>query len=155
MGFAGSMVVLNNGQGLWGLGSGIPFSYDRLAEDGSNRSLLNEGTYPNPSVQLANALQSNNVNFVGSEAMTANGSADVPLYAPATWVQGTSYSHLDSSYGATSDALMIGFLSRGVAIQSLGPVTQGLMQDIGWNQAEDGVPWSALVNDIYMPSIQN
>ena len=70
--FAGSMSV-SSGQGSWGLGSGFPFIYDRFTEDGAGQSLINTSAYPNPSIALATALQSNAVFFDGPQAIAANG----------------------------------------------------------------------------------
>ncbi|HET6273662.1 MAG TPA: hypothetical protein VFG32_11815, partial [Bacteroidota bacterium] len=58
--FAGSMTV-SSGQGSWGLGSGFPFIFDRVAENGAGESLLNTALFPNPSSALATQLQSNSV----------------------------------------------------------------------------------------------
>lgn len=134
LGFMGSMRV-NSGQGSWG-GTITPLTpniYDRFAEDGAGNSLINTAVYPNPSTTLGNALRSNNVWFDGPYANAANGGGRVKLYAPATWAQGSSYAHLDyATYAGTINALMVYAISSGTSIHDPGPVTRGLLNDVGW-----------------------
>jgi hypothetical protein len=94
--FIGSMDV-TSGQGSWGDGTGYPFIYDRFSENGVGQSLLNTTLFPNPSVALATQLQSNSVFFTGPQAIAANGGTPPPLYAPSSWEQGSSFSHLDEA----------------------------------------------------------
>lgn len=152
LGFLGSMLVddgINNannpvecigvsGQGCWGLGSGFPFIYDRFAEDGNGVSLLNTGTYPNPSTALKNALTGQvggGVYFDGPNANAANGGARVKLYTPLSWSQGSSYAHLDEIFNGTPNALMTYSLDKAEAIHSPGPVMLGIFKDTGWTTA--------------------
>ncbi|RME70609.1 MAG: DUF11 domain-containing protein, partial [Chloroflexi bacterium] len=127
LGFLGSMDVAFS-EGTWGY-SGYPFSYDRFTEDGAGTPLLN---YPSPSASLKNALTSGAVFFDGPTANSANGGARVPLYAPSVWQDGSSYSHLAESYNNTINALMTYSLAWGESEHDPGPVTMGIMQDIGW-----------------------
>ena len=154
LGFSGSMQVGTlNGQvvGRWGFGTGAPFTYDLFVVNGGNQFLIDTSIFPNTSPQLAQQLQSNNLFFVGSEAFWANGRKGVPLYAPTNWVQGTSYSHLALSYRDTPESLMVGFLSNGEANHSFGPVTVGLMNDMGWNEALPVFNYSELTTKTFMP----
>jgi len=131
--FAGTMYV-SSGQGSWGYGTGYPYIYDRFAEDGNGVSLLNTGTYPNPSAALANALTGHvgGVFFDGTYANAANGGSRVQLYTPSTWQSGSSYSHLAESFNGTVNALMTFSLNNGEAIHNPGPVTCGILKDLGW-----------------------
>lgn len=147
LGFAGSMDV-SGGLGSWGGGTGYPIAYDRFAEDNAGTSLLDTGTYPNNSVALANALTSGNIFFDGTHANAANGGTRVPLYAPATWNDGSSFSHLDESYNSTPNALMTYSLGFGESEHSPGPVTMGLLQDVGWTGG-------GVVTQTYTLSIQS
>ncbi len=131
LGFAGSMTV-SNGLGSWGGGSGYAYAYDRFTENGSAQALLNTTLFPNGSAALATQLQSDAVYFNGSNARAANAGSRVPLYAPASWSQGSSYSHLAESYNNTPNALMTYSLARGESIHDPGPVVLGLMRDLGW-----------------------
>lgn len=132
LGFAGSMFVSGSGVGMWGL-AGNPFIYDRFTQDGSGNSLLNQSIYPNVSTALGNALRSGNIFFSGPNANAANGGNRVSLYAPSSWSQGSSYSHLAESFNNTPNDLMTFSISNGTAIHDPGPVVLGMFQDMGWN----------------------
>ena len=161
LGFLGSMRV-DNGTGdiectgIAGLGcygySGIPMIYDRYTENGSGTGLL---TFPNNSAALTVQLTSNNVFFDSPGANFANGGGRVPLYAPTTWRQGSSYSHLAESYNGTLYALMTFSISKGETIYNPGSVTLCMFEDMGWTIAEScgGVPISGLAADNDGPTI--
>ncbi len=93
LGFIGSMRIFN-GLGFWGLGTS-PFIYDRFTLNGWGQRLLDTTLFPNPSATLATELQSNDIFFDGSNAVTAAGGENPKLYAPHVWTSGSSYSHLD------------------------------------------------------------
>jgi hypothetical protein len=131
LGFLGSMQVAS-GQGSWGGGSPYPFAYDRFTENGSGQALINTSLFPNPSAALAAQLQSNSIFFDGANANAGNGGARVPLYAPATFSSGSSYSHLAESYNGTVNALMTYSLANGESIHNPGPVVLGMFKDMGW-----------------------
>ncbi|MDA8241246.1 MAG: PKD domain-containing protein [Nitrospiraceae bacterium] len=135
LGFLGSMNVSGN-QGSWGW-SGIPYAYDRFAVNGAGQSLINTAMFPNPSAALGTALTNNNVYFNGTSAVAANGGSSAKLYAPAPWSPGSSYAHLDyDTYTSTPNALMVYMISYGTSIHDPGPVTLGVLKDIGWSLAE-------------------
>jgi hypothetical protein len=133
LGFAGSMVV-SGGSGSWGYGSPYPFIYDRFTENGSGQSLVDD--FPNNSVALANQLTGGDIFFNGPNTNPANGGAPAELYAPGTWQQGSSYSHLDESFNGTPNALMTYSLNNGEANHLPGPVMLGIFADIGWTLAQ-------------------
>ncbi|MCW5592007.1 MAG: pre-peptidase C-terminal domain-containing protein [Burkholderiales bacterium] len=138
LGFTGGMSVAS-GQGSWGGGgaSAIPYAYDRFTENAAGQDLINTALFPNPSAALATQLTSGGVYFNGANANAANGGADprVPLYAPATWNGGSSYSHLAESFNTSSggvNSLMTYSLPSGDSIHDPGPVTLGIFRDLGW-----------------------
>ena len=145
LGFFGSMNVDDgsgddecdgvNGNGCWAFEGfpGIPVIYDRFAEDGPGTSLIDTGTYPNPSAALGTALRSNDVHFDGALVGATLGNRG-PLYAPSPWVAGSSYSHWDeSSFPAGNEnSLMTPMISTGESNHSPGPATCALLEDIGW-----------------------
>ncbi len=137
--FAGSMTIAS-GQGSWGQASGFPFIFDRVAENGAGQSLINTGLFPNPSSALAAQLQSNSVFYNGPQAVAANGGTRPPLYAPASWIQGSSYSHLnESTYPAgNQNSLMTPEIGTAEAIHSPGAVTLGMFRDMGWTTSGGG-----------------
>lgn len=133
LGFFGTMSVGSScgggGIGCWGYGSGIPSIYDRFTENGAGTALL---SYPNNSSELGAQLTSNNIFFDGPNERLANGNSPAPLYAPGSWQQGSSYSHLAESYNGTANALMTYSLAPGEAQHNPGPVMLGIFTDMGW-----------------------
>jgi len=146
LGFAGTLYV-DSGDGKWWHSS--PDAYDRFTEDNSGTSLVDTGTYPQNSVALKDALTSGNVFFDGTKANAANGGNRVELYAPGTWNGGSSYSHLDQSFNGTPSALMTYSLGFGESEHSPGPVTEGLLQDIGWTMG------GSSPTQVYMLTVQS
>jgi len=132
LGFSGSMNV-SSGQGSWGGGTSYPIAYDRFTENGSGQSLINISLFPNPSASLAAQLTSSNLYFDGPHANAANGGSRAKLYAPGTWDSGSSYSHLDEIYDGTVNALMTYSLNSAEAIHVPGPITMGILTDVGWS----------------------
>ncbi len=139
LGFSGSMDICY-GMGVWAynwncspMNPPYPDSYDRFAVDGAGHGLIDPAYYTNNSAALAAALKSNNLYFNGENARFANGGANVRLFAPYSWQQGSSYSHLDYlTFGGTSNALMVFAIGDGYAIHDPGPVGMGLLKDVGW-----------------------
>lgn len=76
--------------------------------------------------------------FVGANAMAANGGNPVNLYSPATWVQGSSGSHLDTDFFNVANGrqpLMMNHeaaVAEGLDIRVLSSIELGLLQDIGY-----------------------
>jgi hypothetical protein len=55
------------------------------------------------------------------------------MYAPSPWVDGSSYSHLDyNTFAGTANSMMVWRVSDGSANHNPGPVTTGLLKDLGW-----------------------
>jgi len=152
LGFSGSMIVdsdtcdpsnlecycsaTTSGLACWGYRTGFPMVYDLFTVDSSGLSLIDTNNFGNPSSELKAALLGQ-VYFTGTNAVSANGLADVPLYSPDTWEWGSSYVHLDESYNGTANALMTYALYNGEVQHDPGPVTLGIFKDIGWALAEE------------------
>ncbi len=129
--FGGSMDY-SGGQGSWGVW-GDPNIYDTFLRDESGNALTNTAIYPNPSATLGSAFTSASVWFHGTNAMFANNGQRVKLYAPSTWAPGTSLLHLDyTTYRNTPNRLMVHSIQTGTAVHNPGPVTKGLLTDLGW-----------------------
>ena len=131
LGFAGSMTV-SGGMGSWGLGSGFPFAYDLSPENGSGEQLIT--VFPNPSAALAAQLTGDDIYFNSPNAVVANGGSPPKLYAPSSWDQGSSYSHLDEATfsAGNPNSLMTPQLGQAEAIHSPGAITLGMFEDMGW-----------------------
>ena len=130
LGFVGSMSV-SGASGSWGT-NGYPYIFDRFAVNGSSQQLIS--TFANPSTALATQLQSDNIYFNGSWATQQNGNSNPKLYAPATWQQGSSFSHLDEATFQAGDtnSLMTPALAGAESVHDPGPITTGIFQDMGW-----------------------
>lgn len=144
LGFVGSASV-NSGNGSWGQGSGFPFVYDRFTENGAGAAIINTGAFPNPSAALAAQLQGADLFFDGPQAAASNGGSRPKLYAPGTWIQGSSYSHLDEATfpAGNPNALMTPQIGTAEAIHYIGPVTVGMFRDMGWEIDAPEPPASA------------
>jgi len=127
-----------SGLGKIGYGSGNPNIYDVFMKDGAGTLLID---YPDAlavggSTALGSALTSNDLWFHGSKAMAANGGPRVKMYAPSAWSGGSSYSHLDySTFNDTPNELMVYAVSSGESVHDPGVITNGLLQDLGWQPA--------------------
>jgi len=133
--FAGWMSC-SGGTGSWGGGTGYPVIYDRFMRDGAGNPLIDTGAYANPSVALGSALTSNSLWFHGTNAMAANSGQRIKMFAPSTWMSGSSYSHLDyNTFAGGENRLMVYAISSGVSTHDPGPVTLGIFEDMGWSVA--------------------
>lgn len=139
LGFVGSMRVDNGSgtvecTGVAGIGCygyvGYPMIYDRFTQNGPGAPLL---SFQNDSTVLADQLTSNAIYFDAPNARLANGGQRVPLYAPASWKAGSSYSHLAESYNGSENTLMTFSVSAGETIYHPGNVALGLFKDMGWS----------------------
>ena len=124
-----------------GLGTGAPNIYDVFMKDSAGTLLIDyvDALSSTGSTALGTALTSNGLWFHGSKAMTANGGQRVKMYAPSTWRGGSSFSHLDyDTFNNTPNQMMVWAVSSGEAIHDPGVITNGLLQDLGWQPA--GIP---------------
>jgi len=132
LGFSGTATMVGT-LGMYGSGTAFPGVYDRFTRgnDGTTVLSFHVGTL---TTGLGTLLRGGNLYWSGSAAMLGNGGVMLRLFAPATWAQGTSYSHLDeSTYGPGNiNSLMTPFINDGEAIHDPGPITRGLLEDIGW-----------------------
>jgi hypothetical protein len=125
--------------GIGEIGFGSPRNpsiYDRFIEDGAGNKLI---SYSNPSSDLGNALRSNNLWWNGTYANAGNGGGRVKMYAPSTWSSGSSYSHLDyNTFVGTINSLMVFAIGSGSSQHNPGPVTMGILKDMGWQEPVSG-----------------
>jgi len=144
LGFTGSMRVggyCGSGNGCWGVNShgfltGYPAIYDRFAVNGLGQPLIS--SFANNSPELAAQLTSGSIYFNGPNAVKANGSSNVNLYAPNPWRQGSSYAHLGEIFNGTPNALMTFSISNGESLHNPGPVMLCMFKDMGWTAAVSG-----------------
>ncbi len=138
LGFIGNLYVSHNtgfcGDGPFGSLYPCPTIYDRFAVDSDNIALFSY--LPGDPYALAARLKSD-ANFGGPNTRVANAGMAAKLYTPAYWQQGSSFSHLDqATFESGENRLMTPSYS---SARHPGPVTLGIMQDMGWLRV-DGVP---------------
>ncbi|MDP2855383.1 MAG: CFI-box-CTERM domain-containing protein [Smithellaceae bacterium] len=142
--FSGSMISVDGitGAATWGMGSPVyPNIYDYYMRDNSGNQLINTAVYANGSAALGSAVRSDSIWFHGTNAIAANGGTRVKMYAPAAWAGGSSYSHLNyATFSGGANRLMVYATSIGVATHDPGPVTKGLLKDLGWTVSGGAVP---------------
>jgi hypothetical protein len=133
LGFVGFMGY-SAGTGSWGFGTAYPAIYDRFAINSSFQSLINTSIFPNPSTGLGVQLVGNNLYFTGPYTVAANNGFAARLFAPATWTQGSSYSHLDETTYSVGNpnSLMTPYLNSTEAIHDPGSIVRGMFNDMGW-----------------------
>ncbi len=134
LGFAASVNVQND-SGTYGFG-GNPLIYDVFCEDGEMVPLLE---LTSGSSEVADWATSNDLFWNGSEGFDEQNGVRPRLYAPADYQQGSSISHLnEATYPAgQADALMTPFINQAEAIHGLGPITLGMLCDMGWCADEE------------------
>ena len=87
-----------------------------------------------PSDALTKLYTSNDLFWNGKKGVEANSGVSPQLYAPSEWRQGSSYTHLDEITFSPGNAnsLMTPSLDDQEAIHDPGPITLGMLEDMGW-----------------------
>ena len=130
LGFTG-LFNSTSGKGAYGYGNdNLGGIFDQYVFNQRGDKLVNKSQFPDPSVGLNLQLTSG---WLAFNTHLAGGSLP-RLYAPATWNEGSSIYHLDEATYPPGDpnSLMTPFTGMGEAIHSPGPVTLGIMYEIGW-----------------------
>jgi hypothetical protein len=107
--------------------------YDLFLETPPGLELTDAVRFPSPSTALLGAVIER-LDFSGDSAVSRNGGELVPLFAPETFDVGSSVSHLDErAYrGGTENALMTPSIANGEAVRDPGPISLGVLADLGW-----------------------
>ena len=124
------------GAGCWGLdddqGTTLPFIFDRFLDDANGVPMLDESVYPNPSLALGDLLESEAL-FVDGATVVGVYGEPAPVWAPAPFDRGSSFSHWDEVViRGSSAALMTPQVARGEAYQDPGDITCAFFADMGW-----------------------
>lgn len=131
LGFTGFFYADNSqgGYGFWEQGDLT--SFDQMVMRSTGELLTDTLVFENPSNALKNALVSGNL-YAKSPAAFTN--SYPRLYAPGSWDDGSSIYHLnDATYASSNrNSLMTHAMGRGEATHDPGPVTMGILADIGW-----------------------
>jgi hypothetical protein len=117
-----------------------PLVWDTFIEGGDGTKLTSLGF--TDSSTLGTFFTSNDLWWNGPHAKSANGGSRVKIYAPSEWRSGSSLSHLDfDTYKPPNpNSLMVWSIGRGSAQHDPGPVTLGILEDMGWNARPDPQP---------------
>ena len=141
-----SVVLHELGHGLGFVGSADPDpnnpSQAILGQNGSayifdnyvtNNSNARPTDLASPSEALLTYLTSDQLFVDGPKTFTANGNANAKIYAPATFDDGSSYSHWDeATFNGSVNALMTPQISDGEAVHDIGDITRAFFADMGW-----------------------
>ncbi|MXZ81019.1 MAG: cadherin repeat domain-containing protein, partial [Gammaproteobacteria bacterium] len=134
----------------------LPYIYDFFVENGSGTTLL---SFPDPSFALENQITSNDLFWNGKKGVEANAGILPHLYAPSSWEEGSSYTHLDEITFPAGDAnaLMTPYLANQEAIHDPGPIALGMLEDMGWiiNKAPVFTDGSSTTRTMVNRSIRN
>jgi hypothetical protein len=111
--------------------SGFAFGYDKAVENGAGKKIL---SFPNSSAALKSQLTGGSLFFDSPAVRNNNGGKPARLYAPRTWNQGSSYSHLDEATfrPGNVNSLMTPQLGDGETIRTPGKITKAIFTTIGW-----------------------
>ena len=133
LGFTSSLRVSGN-NGSWGFGTGTPFAFDPFFENGSSQQLISTANFANPSVKLKDQLTSDNIFFNSLTGIASNKGEKIRMYAPITYEQGSSISHVnDATYpSGNANSLMTAGASLREVIRDPGPLVKGMFADMGW-----------------------
>ncbi|WP_319500012.1 T9SS type A sorting domain-containing protein [uncultured Draconibacterium sp.] len=111
-------------------------SFDLLVNRGAvnGQQLVDTSFFENTSRNLRDALQSGNLYANSPVASNWNRGNNPKLYAPLSFDNGSSVYHLnDGTYPeGNENSLMTHAIGMAEAIHNPGPLTRGIMDDIGW-----------------------
>ena len=134
----------------------LAYIYDFFVENGSGTTIL---SFPDPSFALENQITSNDLFWNGKKGTEANGGILPHLYAPSSWEEGSSYTHLDEITfpAGTPNSLMTPYYDNQEAVHDPGPIALGMLEDMGWiiNKAPMFTDGSSTIRTIVNRSIRN
>jgi len=109
----------------------LPGIFDRFLQ-AQNLTMLTD--VANPSTTLGSLFTSGQLRWNGPYGLTASGGALIRIYSPSPYEPGSSCLHLnEATYpNGNPNELMTPFVSPGQSNHWPGPITIGIMQDIGW-----------------------
>ncbi|MEM1340014.1 MAG: hypothetical protein AAGF96_19805 [Bacteroidota bacterium] len=144
----GSLSAVNNGLGAFGdFGidgyipsfsipdlEGLPSIYDSYLETAQMENLTNKELFQNDSEELGMALTSDELFFAGMKTEAENQGQRPKIFAPPTFLDGSSISHLDQGtyIMGNPNRLMEPFFIEGEVIHQPGDLILAFLGDIGW-----------------------
>ncbi len=136
LGFTGFFFVTGDKGAYGNYKAGDIAAFDMMVTDGINRRLTDTTFYQLATQKLYNALTSQALFSESISAKSYSGRSKARLYAPSTWSDGSSIYHLDDDTYPNKDenSLMTHAIGKGEAIHNPGPITRGILDDIGWKR---------------------
>ena len=109
----------------------VPSIYDTFVENGDGTGIT---TFNDPSVQLLRQFTSDDLFWNGEKGIAGGNGTRPKIYAPHQWSEGSSYSHLrEATYPPSNpDSLMTPIINSAAAVHNPGPITLGMLEDMGW-----------------------
>lgn len=134
LGFTGFFFYSNNLGAYSYSNDGDASAFDLLVVRNNGNQLVDTQIYDNYSTELGSALISRSLYANSPVAKRANNGNKPRLYAPSEYDDGSSIYHLnDGTYPSGNDnSLMTHAIGKGEAIHDPGPLTKGIINDIGW-----------------------
>jgi len=134
LGFTGFFFVTGNEGSYEYEIEGDAAAFDIMVVNKNNELLTDTNSFDVPSAGLYNAFTSNFLYTTSPSAIYDNAGNKPRLYAPTTWSDGSSIYHLnDATYPFTDEnSLMTHAVGKGEAVHNPGPITKGILADIGW-----------------------
>ncbi|MEK6781764.1 MAG: T9SS type A sorting domain-containing protein [Bacteroidota bacterium] len=112
---------------------GNPLIFESFLENQTPTNLVTG--FSAPSTDLADQLTGGSLFFNSPLVLSANDSLNGIIYAPSTYNAGSSIAHLDENSYPRGDqnSLMTPSLNSAEIIYDPGPITLGILKDMGWN----------------------
>ena len=109
----------------------VPSIYDTFVENGDGTGIT---TFNDPSVQLLRQFTSDDLFWNGEKGKAGGNGTRPKIYTPRQWSEGSSYSHLrEATYPPSNpDSLMTPIINSAAAVHNPGPITLGMLEDMGW-----------------------
>ena len=119
--------------------SGFPSIFSLFMVDGEGNSLID---FPDPSVQLGDAFTGGDLFADGTFTKAALGGQRPELFAPSTFIGGSSIAHWDEDAFPAGDpnSLMTPQIGSAESNFDIGDITRGFFKDMGWVVNEEVAP---------------
>lgn len=130
LGFFDSMSVTGS-TGTYGIGP-FPLIYDTFVENLNEKRLTDTLLFSRNTTALYRELTGGQLYFDGPLSTNYLKGTRARLYAPSSYDEGSSVSHLDESRTLPVNALMTPYIDFGEAIHDPGRLTMSILGDIGW-----------------------
>lgn len=134
LGFTGFFYISGNKGSYANENLGDASAFDIMVMNSSGQFLTDTNTFALLSQKLNDELISGSLYADSPVAISDNTGYQPRLYVPSTWSDGSSIYHLnDATYPYTTEnSLMTHAIGKGETVHDPGPVTRGILADIGW-----------------------